>query len=120
MELTDAVMTKVAEEYGLDIGGHCAALDVELLALAGRAAGLLAGVVVHPLVPADARDDSFLVAVYLDPKVAAVSFPVHVREVNPPHRTSVPNALRYILGRIGQIADQVVAEHDRWSGRGRR
>ncbi|OKI00326.1 hypothetical protein A6A06_24720 [Streptomyces sp. CB02923] len=117
MELTDVVVAKVAAEYGLDTEGSCDALDVELLVMAGRSAGLLAGVVLHPLVPADARDESFVVAVCMDPKVAAVSFPVHVREVIPPHRTSVPRALRYTLGRIGQIADQVVAEHARWSGR---
>ncbi|MEU4198794.1 hypothetical protein AB0B15_32815 [Streptomyces sp. NPDC045456] len=117
MELTDAVVAKVAEEYGGDVASCGDALDVELVVMAGRAAGLLADVVVHPLVPADARDDSFVVVVCLGPNVSAVSFPVHVKEVTPPHRTSVTSALRYTLGRIGQIADQVMVEHARWSGR---
>lgn len=120
MELTDAVVAKVAAEYGLDTEESCDALDVELLVMAGRTTGLLAGVVVHRLVPADARDDSFVVAVCVSPSVAAVSFPAHVREVTPPHRIRVPSAIRYTLGRVGRIADQVVVEHARWSGRTQR
>ncbi|KEF21261.1 MULTISPECIES: hypothetical protein [Streptomyces] len=117
MELTDVVVAKVAEEYGVDVASCCDALDVELLVMAAQAAGLLEGVVVHQLVPVDAQDDSFVIAVFVGPGVAAVSFPVHVREVIPDRRTEVPSALRHALGRLQGIAGQVVADHARWSGR---
>ncbi|MFH8593470.1 hypothetical protein [Streptomyces rimosus] len=117
MELTDVVVAKVAEEYGVDVASCCDALDVELLVMAAQAAGLLEDVVVHQLVPVDAHDDSFVIAVYVASDVAAVSFPVHVQEVIPEHRTDVASALRCTLGRLQEVANQVLADHARWSGR---